>query len=447
MAALLWLVICVLLARAACARADWTTYHQDPARDGVDVSSGTPATFAPAWSSPTLGGAIFGEPLIYKGLVIVVTESNDVYGLSESTGQVVWHQNAGLGVPSSALPCGDISPTVGITSTPVIDPATGTLYTVADVWDSAHASASHQLWGFNAQTGAPAMFPVNVDPPGANPLTQLQRTALNLDGGHVLFGYGGNAGDCGSYWGWLVSVSEANRTVSDWRVPTDTGGAVWATGGATVDQSGNAYISTGNSERGADPFDWSESVIKFSSPTSFPAMPGNYFAPTNWASLNQTDLDLGSSSPVILPHNLLFADGKEGNGVVLSSTKLGGIGGQLFQSPVCPSFGGDATTGSTIFVACTGGVRAVSVNTTKNAFSTVWAGPSDANGSPILAGGLLWVPAYDSGRLYGLDTKSGAVVVNQPTPAMEHFVTPAASDGRLVLATGRTVEAYTIAQP
>jgi outer membrane protein assembly factor BamB len=445
--ALLGLLACVLLARAAGARADWTTYHQNAARDGVDVSSGARTKFGLTWISPALGGAIFGEPLVYKGLVIVVTESNDVYGLSESTGHVVWHRNAGPAVPSSALPCGDISPTVGITSTPVIDPATGTLYAVADVWDSAHAKATHELWAFNAQTGAPTTYPVAVDPPFANPLNQLQRTALNLDGGHVLFGYGGNAGDCGTYWGWLASVSETNRAASYWRVPTEQGGAVWATGGPTVDPSGSVYISTGNSDRLSSPFDWSESVIKFSSPASFPGMPSNYFAPTNWASLNRTDLDLASSSPVPLPNHLLYANGKDGNGFLLSSTKLGGVGGQLFEAPVCPSFGGDARIGSTLYVACTGGVRAVSVNTTTHRFSTVWAGPVDANGSPIVSGGLLWVPAYNSGRLYGLDTKSGAVVVNQPTPAMEHFTSPAASDGKVFLATHRTVEAYTVAQP
>src|SRR5262245_37314708 len=106
--------MCLLLARAACARADWTTYHENAARDGVDVSSGAPVKCAPAWTSPTLGGVIYGEPLIYKGLVIVVTEANDVYGLSESTGQVVWHRNVGPAVPSGELQCGNIAPTVGI---------------------------------------------------------------------------------------------------------------------------------------------------------------------------------------------------------------------------------------------------------------------------------------------------------------------------------------------
>jgi outer membrane protein assembly factor BamB len=445
--AALALLFCVMLGRVALARADWTTYHEDAARDGVDVSSGAPVTFAPAWTSPTLGGAIYGEPLIYKGLVIVVTENNDIYGLSESTGQVVWHVNVGPAVPSSALPCGDISPTVGITSTPVIDTTSGTLYAVADVWNSAASSASHELWALNAQTGAPDGFPIAVDPPGTTPQDQLQRTALNLDEGYVLFGFGGNDGDCGTYWGWLVSVAESSRAISDWKVPVGNGGAIWATGGPTVDASGGVYVATGNSDQLSNPFDWSESVVKFSSPAGFPTTPSNYFAPSDWAALNGSDLDLGSSSPVLLPNNLVYQDGKDGNGLLLSSTKLGGIGGQLFDSPVCGSYGGDAFQGNAIYVACSSGVKALSLNPTKHSFSTLWSGPSDANGSPIVAGGLLWVPAYGDGRLYGLDTKSGAVVVNQPTPGMEHFTSPAASDGRLVLATGQTVEAYTIAQP
>lgn len=68
-------------------------------------------------------------------------------------------------------------------------------------------------------------------------------------------------------------------------------------------------------------------------------------------------------------------------------------------------------------------------------------GPGDANGPPIIAGALVWVAATQSARLYGLDPLTGAVRVTQSTPAMEHFVTRAASDGRLFLATGPTLNA------
>ena len=74
-----------------------------------------------------LTGSIWAEPLVFHGLVIVATEHNDLYAFNEATGAQVWHVNLGAPVPSSDLPCGDISPTVGITSTPVIDPSTGAL--------------------------------------------------------------------------------------------------------------------------------------------------------------------------------------------------------------------------------------------------------------------------------------------------------------------------------
>lgn len=85
------------------------------------------------------------------------------------------------------------------------------------------------------------------------------------------------------------------------------------------------------------------------------------------------------------------------------------------------------------------------MNTSARRFSSLWTGPGDADGPPIIAGGRVWVTSTGNSKLYGLDPRSGAAVVTQPTPHMEHFATPAASDGRLFLATGTTVEAYAIA--
>src|SRR5437868_2636567 len=126
------LALALLVWAPASARADWTTYRGDQARTGVDTSSVGSLPFAAAWTSPSLGGAIWGQPLVHNGLVVVATESDQVVALSEATGQVVWQASAGTPVPSSQLPCGDISPTVGITSTPVIDPSTNRVFVVAD---------------------------------------------------------------------------------------------------------------------------------------------------------------------------------------------------------------------------------------------------------------------------------------------------------------------------
>ena len=70
-------------------------------------------------------GKIYGEPLVSSGRVYVATENDTVYALSSATGAVVWSTHVGAPVPSESLPCGDISPTVGITGTPVIDQSRG----------------------------------------------------------------------------------------------------------------------------------------------------------------------------------------------------------------------------------------------------------------------------------------------------------------------------------
>ncbi len=441
------LVVALLAVWAAPVRADWTTYHADPQRTGADQSSGTtPLPFASAWTSANLGGHVYAEPLAYHGLVIVATEGNDVYALSEATGQVVWHVNAGTPVPSTQLPCGDIAPTVGITSTPVIDPATGTLFVVADLWDGSHAH--HMLMSYNVLTGT-KLVSKNVDPSGSTPENQLQRAGLNLSAGRVLIGFGGNDGDCGTYWGWLVSVSEDGSSISAWQAaPMGHGAAIWATAGPTVDSAGAVYAVTGNEFQTGSTYDYSDAVVKFASPAN--PVPSSYFAPSDWVNLNANDLDLSSSGTVLLPGNLAFQDGKDGNGFLLSTANLGGIGGQLYKASTgCASFGGDAYANGIIYVACaSGGMEALSVNATNPSspsFSQLRRGPSDANGSPIIAGGLVWVTSYSDGVLYGLDPQKGTVDVKQFTPAMEHFTSPAAADGKLLVATRATVEAYTIA--
>ena len=432
-----------MLQGTSLARADWTTYHADPSRSGVDTSSGTPQAFSAAWTSPNLVGAMWSQPLIYQGMVIVATESNDIYALDEGTGRQIWHANAGTPVPSSALPCGDIGPTVGITSTPVLDTATGEVYVVADQWNN--SQASHSLIAYNAKTGA-ELFSRNVDPVGSTPLNQLQRPGLALDDGRLLIGYGGNDGDCASYWGFLVSAPANNVGANtQFKVPTTKGGAIWSGGGApAIDSSGAVYVPTGNgaSTSNSD-FDHGDTVEKLD------AM-GNeldYFAPSSWAADNGSDADLGSTNTLLLPDGLAYQGGKNGNGYLFSTQSLGHIGGDLYQAAVCDSFGGDAYANGSIYVACSSGIRALSLNTTSRTFAPLWTGPSDANGSPIIAGGLVWVTSTSDSKLYGLDPTSGAVRVTETVPPMEHFTSPSASDGKLFLATDDTLEAYTIASP
>ncbi len=427
------------LALAAPAGADWTAYHEGGALNAADHTSGRPAPLKAAWKVAGLGATVWSEPLVYRGLVIVATEANDVYAFRERTGARAWHVRLGAAVPASALPCGDISPTVGITGTPVIDRRTGTLYAVADLRSG--ASAGHTLFALNARTGR-RRFARSVEPP-SNPLNQLQRESVALDRGRVLVGYGGNDGDCAQYRGFLVSAPAGNRGPNTiYAVPTSRQGAIWSAGGApAVDRSGNVFVPIGNAANGpGQPFDHGDTLEKLT-PTG---VQRDFWAPASWARDSAADADLGSVSPVLLPGHLVYQGGKNGRGYLASTRHLGHIGGELFSAPVCTSFGSDAYAAGTLFVACTEGIHALTVRTAAHRFVNRWTGPSDADGPPILAAGRVWVTSTGDSRLYGLDPRTGAVRARVSTPAMEHFSTPAASGGRLFLSTGQTLNAYTI---
>jgi hypothetical protein len=129
-------------------------------------------------------------------------------------------------VPPSDLNCGDISPCVDITSTPVIDPATNRVFVVADTLQG--GNIQHELYAYDVSSGALVPgFPVSVEPLGDTPKDQLQRAALALAGGQVIVGYGGNDGDCGNYHGWLVSVPDTGGPLRTFEVePNGSEGAI-----------------------------------------------------------------------------------------------------------------------------------------------------------------------------------------------------------------------------
>jgi polyvinyl alcohol dehydrogenase (cytochrome) len=430
--------ITLVLGFAHAASADWSTYHGDAARSGVDHSTASASTFAAGWTSSDLGGDIYGEPLISNGLVYVATESDDVYGLSTASGQVVWHQHVATAVPSSALPCGDISPTVGITSTPVLDAARNLIFVVADTWNG--SSAAHVLFALRASDGTP-VFSENVDAPGSDPKAQLQRPGLAISGGQVLIGFGGNDGDCSTYLGRMASASESGpATPSYWKVGASNGAGIWMGGAApAVDGAGYVYATTGNTTGSPATYDHSNTIEKLTPQLA----EADHFADPLWQSDSSSDTDLGSAAPQLLDGGLIFQAGKNSSHAYL--VRSGAMNSApAYDAAVCASYGADAYLSGTIFVACSGGIRAVSLNTVAPSFSLLWHGPSDANGPPIVAGGLVWVTAYNGAKLYGLDPSSGATRVAQSTPTMAHFATPAACDGKLYLATDHTVEQYTI---
>src|ERR1035437_2549604 len=157
-------------ARAPNVAVDWPTYHGDDGRTGL-ASSFPPLAggLTQAWSA-TLDGAVYGEPLGVRGRVIVATENDSVYSLDPTTGVVSWRRHLGTPVALSSLPCGNINP-LGITSTPVYDSATGSLFLVAEV-----AGPHHTLFALDATTGV-VRWSRGVDLAGDDPSTHQQRAA------------------------------------------------------------------------------------------------------------------------------------------------------------------------------------------------------------------------------------------------------------------------------
>lgn len=439
----------------------WTTYRHDAGRSGIDPDSTRPVPPSQTWQTRPLDGEVYAQPLVYGSFVYVATENDTVYKLDAATGAVVWSRHLATPEPSSAAPCGNISPAIGITSTPVIDPSTNRIYTVGAV--SASGSVHHELFALDLSSGqAVAGFPIMVDPPypsGGGAVNQLQRPGLGLDGGRILIGYGGNAGDCSTYWGWLVSAPTDGTTgLTSFQVDAGhTAGAIWASGNAPpVDAAGNVFVATGNAfgNSSSNP-EYGDSVVKLSALAS----PLDWWAPANWQSLDASDADLGSSMPTLLPGSFLFQSGKDGNGYLLNGAGLGHVTSAVVQaSGFCPggSFGGavyDAGN-SSVYAACNAGLRALTLGlgsppslAPKAGFSAV----PGATGPPVIAGGLVWVTNYSTGNLYGLALTSGATSSDFSIPEngsqVNHFASPSAGGGRLFVGSGNQVTAYKIAQP
>jgi hypothetical protein len=425
---------------------DWTVYHQNGPGTGVDPSGASFSGAGPAWTSPVLDGPLYGEPLEDNGLVIAATENDTVYALDVTTGAIVWQTHIADPVPSGDLPCGDIGPTVGITGTPVIDPSRSEVFVDADELTGGN-NASHHLIGLDLSTGAIELDQV-ADPPGSLPLYQLQRPGLALDAGQVVMAYGGNAGDCGPYHGWVVAIPEGGGSMSTFEAaanPGDNAGAIWMGGAAPeVDGSGNIWVVTGNSAFGSsgDAYDNSDGVLELSSSLTLEQV----FAPSTWYSDNAVDADLGSSAPALLSDGLALQAGKSQTAYVLSQSALGGVGGQLaLKNPYCGTVvdGGTANVGDVVFDPCVNGLMATQVTGSPPTITPLWKTGTGAGAPPIVAGGLVWTINIHTGYLYGLDPSTGATVEFFSLGSeANHFPTASVADGYLLAPSATQVHAF-----
>jgi outer membrane protein assembly factor BamB len=407
----------------------WLTYHGNLARTGLDSTSPALGQVRHTWTRQ-LDGQVYAEPLVTGGRVVAATEGDSLYALDGGTGRVQWRARLGTPVDGSTLPCGNINPS-GITGTPAIDAASGTVYTVGFL-----QPAHHVLFAVDLATGR-VRWRRAIDPPGADPTVHQQRAALALSHGRVYVAYGGLNGDCGDYHGWVVSApaSGPNGALQSFEVPTQREGAIWAPSGPAVDAGGNLFVATGNGSSTSS-FDFGNSVIRLTPSLRRTA----FWAPANGATLNANDTDLGSTGPVLLPNGRVFIIGKQGVGYLLDAARLGGIGAQLASRQVCggAAFGASAYASGVVYVPCVDGLAALKVS--GNTLAQAWRGPSFRAGPPIVAGGAVWTVDLDGGVLYALDARTGRVRFQA---RIDKFTTPTAGGQWVYVGGGSSVLGFT----
>ncbi|HEY1670247.1 MAG TPA: PQQ-binding-like beta-propeller repeat protein [Trebonia sp.] len=423
--------------------ASWTSYHGNAEATGVQAAQTELLPSRQAWTSPVLDGQLFGEPLVADGRIVAATENDTVYVMAARSGHILWSRHLATPVPSGDLPCGDISPVVGITGTPVIDLARHEIFVDADTLvkgpsSSGGVEASHRLFGLDLFTGNVELSQPAMPSAGEDQLAQLQRPGLTLDHGRVIIAYGQNAGDCpgpnGPAHGYVVSIPETGGPLDYFQVGSGRDrGAVWMGGSSpVVDPQGNTYVASadGYNLGPGQPYDDSDAVLELS-----PAMHlESIFYLHDWQQLSAGDLDLGAGDPVLVD-GFVFQVGKTDTAYLLRQGHLGGEDGEVASLPVCHGNpdGGHAVMGSVVYVPCRNGVTAIKVSAKAPYLKQLWTDNDGATGAPIIADGLVWTIGTDN-AVHGLNPANGRQVVSIPfgRPA-NHFPTPSAADGLLLL--------------
>jgi len=459
-----------LLAVTLCAQTSVLMYHNDPQGTGQNLHEKvlTPSNvgsgqFGRRFSYP-VDGYVYAQPLYVPGLAIpgkgshdvvfVATEHDSVYAFDATSNAganagPLWHVSfidpaaSITTVPQAdVFNCSQIVPEIGITGTPVIDLASGTLYVVAMTKEPFPSTTglgyAHRLHALDILTGAEkrSVF-IQASVPGTGergttvtfiPRNYKQRPGLLLLNGVVYTAWSSHC-DQGTYHGWLIGYdAQTLQQVSVYNsTPNGGQGSFWASGAApTADAFNNIYLISGNGTFDAQSGgpDLGESFIKLSTGAGLSV--ADYFAPFNQAELNSNDLDTGSSGALLLPDgigsashpHLLVSAGKEGRIYLLDRDNMGhfqpGSDSQIVQSlpgAVGGLFGVPAYFNNQIYFSGSGdalkafhvtaGLLSTSpVSQTAVAFGFPGTVPSiSANGN---SNGIVWV-AEPSARLRAYD--------------------------------------------
>jgi hypothetical protein len=345
------------------------TYHNDIARTGQNLrefaltpSAANQTQFGKIFSCPVDGYA-YAQPLYVANLavpgqgihnvVFVATEHDSVFAFDADNPACLqlWmtsfiNPNAGTTtVPSGDVLSLDIVPEIGITGTPVIDPRSGTLYVVAKTKEN--GTYFQRLHALDITTGAekfsgPVVIQASVAGTGDgsvggnlpfDPLRQNQRAALLLVNGVIYIAFASH-GDNDPYHGWVLGYDAATlQQVAVFNAtPNGSRGGIWQSGnGPAADSSGNIFVTTGNGTFDADVggIDFGDSFLKLSTNAGGLTLV-DFFTPFNQAFLSASDLDVGSTGPLLVPDqtgtthpHLVLGAGKDGNGYLVDRDNMG----------------------------------------------------------------------------------------------------------------------------
>ncbi len=359
MRTILLLVLPALLALASQAGAAVVTNAGDDLRTGwyPESSSITPqvvsgGSFGKMWST-NVEGQVYAQPLLANGTLLVATEDNKVYGLDPVTGASKWAKPLNLGTPwnPAEISCADLTPSIGVTATPVIDTATNVAYMTHKTYASgASGPVRWYMDAVNMSSGQEEPgFPVELsgtaqDAPGRtfSPKTQLQRPGLLLLEGVVYAAFGSDC-DTPPWQGWIFGVSTAGKVTARYvDDTTEEGAGIWQSGaGLTSDGPRTILFATGNGGAPSEPAAGStppanlgESVVRVDVQPDGSLKPVDFFAPFNGPTLDSYDADFASGGVTGLPSeyfgtatypHLAVADGKQGYVYLLNRDSLGGV--------------------------------------------------------------------------------------------------------------------------
>jgi hypothetical protein len=433
--------------------------------------------------APRFEGHLYAQPLYWKppggsaGRLIVASESNVVAAIDAGSGAIAWNRTLAQPAALSTLPCGNIDP-LGITGTPAIDEASGTLYLDAVVNES---GVHHRIYALSLNDGSVLPgWPIDVADAlrglgqAFDPRVQNQRGALLVLDRTLYVPFGGHFGDCGDYHGWVVGVRlDDPRRVSFWRT-RGSGGGIWAPGGIASDGK-SLYVATGNTV-GANEWADGEAVFRLSPDLRHSEAKSDFFAMADWRAADTRDADLGGTNP--LPFDLpggqavVLALGKDKKAYLLDPRNLGGIGGALSADQVAtyPIRTAPAwfPAGDNMFVAfegygtrCPGrsggrphrGLTALRIRgVIPPAIDTAWCAGLDGPGAPIVTttdgrtNPIIWIlGAEGDNRLHGFRGDTGdRLYASEPLAGLRHFQTLIAANNRLYAGADGRIYAFAL---